>query len=228
MLDGEGFAPTLLPIEGAREAVFIVFGATQSHCIPSWSRLWYEWMSNPGENMSRLSWLQKLYWTRFGKPSEERELFKFLITHPIRSLLEIGVGDGARMQRFAKLVQLADGVEQLRYIGIDEFESATDGGRHLRLKEAHQLSSLLGFKASLIPGDHASAIPRVAHKMGACDVIVVDGGLDPAAPSSGVVGTWLNRLAHDHSVVFACSQPGGTMQRVNLGEIALPPVRQAA
>ena len=177
--------------------------------------------------MSRLSWLQKLYWTRFSKPVEERELVKYLLAHPVRSLLEIGVGNGARMQRIAKLVQLPAGEEQLRYIGIDEFESASDGGQHLRLKEAHQLASVLGFKASLIPGNHASAVPRVAHKMGACDVIVIDGGLDPAAPMTGSIGPWLNHLMHDRSMVFACAQPGNALRRLDL-EFISAPVRHAA
>ena len=178
--------------------------------------------------MSRLSWLQKLYWTRFSKPCEERELFRHLLAHPTGSLLEIGIGCGARMQRIAKLVRLPEGVDQLRYIGIDEFESASDGGTHLRLKEAHQLATLLGFKASLIPGDHASAIPRVAHKMSACDVIVVNGGLDPNLPTAGLIGAWLNRLSHEQSVVFGCLHPGTKLQRIDLTANHLLVAGQAA
>ncbi len=116
--------------------------------------------------MSRPSWLQKIYWTRFAKPVEDRELFKQLLSHPLSSILEIGVADGARMRRIAKLAQRSAGCEVLRYIGTDEFESAKDGKRHLSLKQAHQLAGQLGFKASLIPGDIHSAIPRVAHKLG--------------------------------------------------------------
>jgi hypothetical protein len=171
--------------------------------------------------MSRPSWLQKIYWSRFSKPVSERALFKHLIAHPVRSILEIGVGDGARMQRIAKLVQLPSDVTQLRYIGIDEFESASSG-RHLTLKQAHQLASQLGFKASLIPGDHSSAIPRVAHKMGACDLVIVDGGLNPQEPSVGIIGTWLNRLAHSQSTVIASNVDGGELVVVDCGQLELP------
>ncbi len=178
--------------------------------------------------MSRPSWLQRLYWTRFSKPVEDRVLFKHLVEHSVSSILEIGVGDGARMRRIAKLVQLTPGVEQLRYIGIDEFESAQDTARHLSLKQAHQLASQLGFKASLIPGDHTSAIPRVAHKMGASDLVIVNGGLNPQEPSIGIIGTWLNRLAHSESTVIGCQIAGGTLVVVDSSSLELPAIRRAA
>ncbi len=172
--------------------------------------------------MSRPNWLQKIYWTRFAKPIEDRELFKQLISRHISSVLEIGVGDGSRMQRIAQLTQLASGTETLRYIGTDEFESARDNRRHLTLKQAHQKATQLGFKASLIPGDVNSAIPRVAHKLGASDLVIVEGGLDPAQPMASPFGAWLNRLAHSDSVVLACAQPGTALQIVNLQNIELP------
>lgn len=180
-----------------------------------------EWKPKGRSIMSRLSWLQKFYWTHFGKPVEERALISQLIQHPIGSVLEIGVGDGQRMQRIAKLVQLTPGAESLRYIGTDEFESAP-GGRHLSLKQAHQLATQLGFKASLIPGDACSAIPRVAHKMGACDMVIIDGGLDPSQPLSGPIGAWLNRLAHASSIVLASQDCGGTLSLVDLQQLDLP------
>ncbi len=178
--------------------------------------------------MSRPSWLQKLYWTRFSKPVEQRALFKHLIVHPVASILEIGVGDGGGMQRIAKLVQLPAGVEQLRYIGIDEFESAQDHSRHLSLKQAHQLATQLGFKASLIPGDLKSAIPRVAHKMGASDLVIVNGGLNPQEPSMGFIGTWLNRLAHSESTVIGCEVGGQDLIAINTSNLELPAIRRAA
>lgn len=176
--------------------------------------------------MSRPSWLQKIYWARFSKPVSERPLFKYLLDHPVSSILEIGVGDGARMQRIAKLVRLSPGAEQLRYIGVDEFESAKSG-RHLSLKQAHQLANQLGFKASLIPGEISAAIPRVAHKMGASDLIIVDGGLNPQEPLVGVVGTWLNRLAHSGSGVIACETSGSELVVVDSAKLELP-IRAAA
>lgn len=174
--------------------------------------------------MNRPSWLQKIYWTRFAKPAEERVLFRELLKRPVGSILEIGVGDCQRMRRIAKLARLSNDVEKVRYIGTDEFESAQDGGRHLSLKQAHQIVGQLGFKASLIPGDATSAIPRVAHKFGASDVVVINGGLDVNQPLAGFVGGWLNRLAHDGSVVLACHQAGSPLSIVpaHLLQTSLP------
>jgi hypothetical protein len=172
--------------------------------------------------MSRPSWLRKFYWTRFAKPVEDRQLFKQLLAGPVSSILEIGVGDGARMRRLAKLVQLPTGCDTLRYIGTDEFESAKDGRPHLSLKQAHQLASQLGFRASLIPGDINAAIPRVAHKFGAADLIIVDGGLIPQHPLATTLGSWLNRLAHTESSVLACQERGGTLEAVDLRLLDLP------
>ncbi len=177
--------------------------------------------------MSRPNWLQKVYWTRFAKPVEERELFRQLISRPVSSILEIGIGNGQRMRRIAKLAQVASGSNALRYIGTDEFESAQDNAAHMSLKQAHQLASHLGFKASLIPGDVKSAIPRVAHKFGAVDLVIVGAGLNPQNPLASFIGGWLNRLAHAESVVIACDQPNGTLQVVDLQQLDLP-LRNAA
>lgn len=161
--------------------------------------------------MSRLTWMQRVYWTRFSKPVSDRALVRQLIDKPISSLLEIGVGNGERMQRIAQLVTLAPDTERLRYIGVDEFEAAQDGGSHLTLKVAHQMASQVGFKASLIPGDIKSAMPRVAHKFGASDLIVIDGGFDPAQPEASLIMPWMNRIAHENTIVLACAHPGETL-----------------
>jgi hypothetical protein len=177
--------------------------------------------------MSRLSWLQKIYWTRFAKPVEERSLVRFLIDNPVSSILEIGIGNGTRLQRIAKLVNPCVGCEQVRYIGIDEFEGSAASREHLTLKQAHQLASQLGFKASLIPGASAQGVARVAHKFGAADLIIIDGGIDLASPAVGAIGSWLNRLAHSKSTIFACGQPGQALIMVNRDLLELPIVKAA-
>lgn len=172
--------------------------------------------------MSGPTWLQKIYWSRFAKPIEERELFKQLVSQSFSSILEIGMQDGQRLRRLAKLAQPVEGCEQIRYIGTDEFESAQDGRPHLTLKQAHRLAGQLGFKASLIPGDINAAVPRVAHKMGASDLLIIDGGLNPASPMSNSLGSWLNRLAHSGSIILACETRGQTLQLVDMAQLELP------
>jgi hypothetical protein len=171
--------------------------------------------------MSRLSWLQRVYWSKFAKPIEQRALFRFLVQTPISSILEIGVGDGVRMQRIAKLVSLRSGTDQLRYIGIDEFESSKNRA-HLTLKQAHRMATQLGFKASLIPGSAEMAIPRAAHKFSPSDLIIIDGGLQLSQPMAGPIGGWLNRLAHRESTIIAAEQEGGLFTAIETSSLDLP------
>lgn len=164
--------------------------------------------------MSRLNWFQRFYWQKLAKPVSDRELFRALLSKPISSVLQISVGDGARMKRIVELAQLTPGTEQLRYVGVDGFESAQDGGVHLTLKQAHQQATALGVRANLIPGDLKSAMPRVAHKIGPSDLVVIDGDFDPQSPLAGPIGQWLFHITHADTMMLACSVKGGALVRV--------------
>lgn len=164
--------------------------------------------------MSRLNWFQRFYWQKLAKPVSDRELFRALLTQPISSVLEISVGDGARMKRIVQLAELSPGTEQLRYVGVDGFESAQDGGIHLTLKQAHQQAASLGLRANLIPGDLKSAMPRVAHKIGASDLVIIDGDFDPQSPLSGPIGQWLFHITHAQTLMLATPVKGGNLVRV--------------
>ncbi len=164
--------------------------------------------------MSRLNWFQRFYWQNLAKPVAERALFRALLAEPISSVLEVGVGNGERMKRIVQLAQLKTGVTQLRYVGVDGFESAKDGAVHLTLKQAHQQAAGLGLKANLIPGDLRSAMPRVAHKIGPSDLIIVDGEFDVQSPLSGPVGQWLHHITTPTSILLATDTKGGVLTRV--------------
>lgn len=158
------------------------------------------------------NWLQKQYWTRIAKPAEDRALFQHLVSQPVGSILEVGIGLGQRMKQIAKLVELPAGVEHLKFIGTDEFEAASDSRNHLSLKQAHQIAGALGFKATLIPGDIQSAIPRVAHKMGAVDLIIADGCVDPRNPLNSFLGQWIDHVAHSETTIVASASRGDVLQ----------------
>ncbi|GAB5402234.1 MAG: hypothetical protein Aurels2KO_04650 [Aureliella sp.] len=164
-----------------------------------------------------MGWLQKIYWNHFGQPATERALFSALLARSYDSVLEIGVGTGARMRRIAKLIQQSG--DQIRYIGTDPFESASDGEQHISLKAAHQLAGQLGFRASLLPGEPAGALPRVAHKFGPSELVIIDGGIDLAAPTSGPVGSWLDRVADENSTILACEEPGEQLVVIDTAQL---------
>ncbi|HBE72185.1 MAG TPA: hypothetical protein DDW52_28965 [Planctomycetaceae bacterium] len=166
-----------------------------------------------------MSWLQKIYWNHFGKPVSERALFAALLAGPFDSVLEVGVGNGDRLRRIAKLLQSSSG-DSVRYIGTDPFESSSDDRPHLTLKAAHRLASQLGLRASLLPGDAPGALPRVAHKFGPSELVIIDGGIDPADPLSGPVGSWLLRVTDETSVVLVCQEAGETLVPLDMAALS--------
>ncbi|MEM8732617.1 MAG: hypothetical protein AAGG44_00240 [Planctomycetota bacterium] len=184
-------------------------------------------MDAEDKHMSRPSWFSKLYWSHFGKPSEDRALVKHLLQTPVSSIVEFGVGDCQRIRRIAKMVQAADGVEQIRYVGTDEFEAANEPSGHISLKQAHQIAGSLGFKVTLMPGDVASAAPRVAHKVGASDLIIVNGGMDASQPANGPLAAWLDHLCHEQTSLFASREVGGQLVQINLRQFADSAARAA-
>ena len=162
-----------------------------------------------GKNMDRPNWLQKIYWSKFAKPVEERGLFSFLVNTPVQTVLEVGIGNGQRMKRIARLIQSQSG-EPIRYVGTDEFESGDSTRPHIPLKQAHQIAGRLGFKSSLIPGTDESALPRVAHKFGQSDLILVNTPIE----ANGPLSTWIEHLAHDRTTLFY-PQPDGKLKAIN-------------
>lgn len=167
--------------------------------------------------MARLSWMQRLYWRHLSKPVAYRELFQFLIEHPVGSILEVGIRDGKRLEQVLSLVSVREGVSQLRYAGVDLFESGAPQDGCLRLKDVHRKLAEQNIKANLIPGDAASSLMRVAHMVQPCDLVIIDEGWGADSASGAALQQWLPRLTHDSSAVFARGS-----RSAKLGRIALP------
>jgi hypothetical protein len=89
------------------------------------------------------------------------------------------------------------------------------------------MATQLGFKASLIPGKPQLALPRVAHKFGTSDLIIINGGLQLSNPTVGPIGGWLNRIAHSRSTVMACEQADEPLTIVPREALDLPVVKVA-
>lgn len=161
--------------------------------------------------MARLSWLQRLYWRYLSKPASERDLFLHVLETPISSILEIGIGSGERAKRLLPLCTKAEGVTQIRYAGVDPFESAPAGQPHLHLKQAHRMLAELGVKAHLIPGDPQFAISRVANTVLPSDLVIIDGSFGCDTDTGKTIETWLPRLCHSNTTIFACDKQGGSL-----------------
>ena len=166
--------------------------------------------------MARLSWVQRLYRRYLSKPATERALFLHVIDNRLASILEIGIGSGERIKQVLPLCTLSEGCTQIRYVGVDAFESAGPEVPHMNLKAAHRMLAEFGVKAHLIPGDPTNALARVAHTVLPSDLIIIDGAWGADTPQGRAIADWLPRLCHSKSTIFASSVQGGTLQKVTL------------
>ena len=171
--------------------------------------------------MARLSWVQRLYWRYFSKPVNERALFLHVIENPFASILEIGLGSGERIKQVLPLCTLPEGVTQIRYVGVDAFESAAADVPHMNLKAAHRMLAEFGVKAHLIPGDPTNALARVAHTVLPSDLIIIDGCWGVDSQQGRAIADWLPRLCHSKSTIFAAPVQGGMLQKVALPSTAV-------
>ncbi len=177
--------------------------------------------------MPQVTWFQKLQIRHFSKPASDRPLLVHLLDHPVRSILEIGIGNGERTQRVIDLAHLPSDVAQLRYCGVDPFESAPEGRAHLKLKQAHRLLSERGVKAHLVPGELHASLMRVTHTVQPSELVIIDHGYGVHSELGQALNQWLPRLATEDAVIFARAQSTDTLQRVSIdrGQVA---VRKAA
>jgi len=117
-------------------------------------------------------------------------------------VLEIGVGDGSRA--VAVLNTFAGRRPELvaSYIAIDTFEMENGP---IAMRDFHRLIRETGVKPQIFPMSVQAGMMRVAHTIGAVDVIVVDP--DRTDQLSTLAGVFA-KIQHGETIVF--SQDGGT------------------
>ncbi len=170
--------------------------------------------------MARLSWLQKLYWRHLSKPVAYRPLFQYVLEEPIGSILEIGIGNGQRLKQVLSLLTIQPGVTQLRYAGVDPFESGNPSEGHLRLKDVHRMLAEQNIKAHLIPGEASSSLQRVAHTVLPSDLLIIDSGWEENSANGQALAEWLPRLAHEKSAIFARQNQASPLVRIQLPTVS--------
>lgn len=137
------------------------------------------------------------------KPVACRALFEHVIEHPVGSILEIGIGDGQRLKQVLSLLTVRSDVAQLRYAGVDPFESGNPPDGHMRLKDVHCMLAEKNVKAHLIPGDASTSLLRVTRTVLPSDLLIIDSGWQENSANGAALVRWLPRLAHAQSVIFA-------------------------
>ncbi len=149
--------------------------------------------------MKPISKLKYFQLTLFGKPACDRKVYKTVCKQRVSSIVEIGLGDGARASNLIRLAQTYSGSADVRYTGVDMFEGRNDGNA-LALRTAYKDLNALGAKVRLVPGELATAVPSIANAHVRTDLIVISGNYDPASIDS--CWFYVPRMLHAGSTVL--------------------------
>jgi hypothetical protein len=129
------------------------------------------------------------------RPAGHRPLYKAVRGAQLRSVLDFEFGHGDRARTLIAWLKETSGQIPVRYVAVDRFEAQPGG---LPLKSAHRLLTSLGTKPLLVPDEPAAAMPRVAHTIGAVDLLICPSGWSAIAASP-----FLNRVVHERTIVLA-------------------------
>lgn len=173
-----------------------------------------------------MNWFQRFFLTNLSSPASDRPLWKHLLATPVTSILQLGMGSGQQTIKVLELVTAQKPDAQIRFAGVDLFESSSQPSQHLKLKDAHRLCAEVGVKAYLVPGDFRLALPRIAVTIQPSDLVIVNQPFHSDAADYELLNAWLPRLVHPSSVVFAKNGKSGSQIRVEIASICQ--VRKAA
>lgn len=161
---------------------------------------------------------------------EDKRLCQRLESLSVRSLLEIGVGDGQRsisllqtlvdssLQNTNSAEQTATSDSSLLYLAVDQFEM---GGNPLTLREFHKQLREVNVKAQLLPMAVEAGLDRVLRTVGQVDLVLWSAEEKPTAQEESL----LTRLSRSETLVFTSSDGSWTESRSGL--MVTPPRRVA-
>ena len=148
--------------------------------------------------MKPLSNLKYFFLSSFSNPAYDRGLYRAIKKIKASSIIEIGVGNASRSGRMIQVAKKFSGSGNVRYTGIDVFESAEAG--QITLKQCHQKLNAYGVKLQLVPGDVHSSLHRIANSHTRTDLLVVSAPYE----ESSLEDAWfyVPRMLHATSLVF--------------------------
>jgi len=151
--------------------------------------------------MSQLGIVKYSYLAYFSQPKSDRPIYKHLHTHPVRTIVELGVGDAVRAQRIIEMAVAMHPDAKIRYTGVDLFEARPPDKPGLTLKLAYRTLKRLPVNIQLIPGDPFTALARVANSLTGTDLLVIAADQDPDL----MARAWIlvPRMLHEDSLVFS-------------------------
>lgn len=134
------------------------------------------------------------------KPVEDRLIYKKIKKQSVKSIVEIGMGDGNRSEKMIQVCQKFSSDQQVRYTGIDLFESRPESETQISLLAMHKRLNKTGAKVKLIPGDPESATARVANSLAGTDMILLT--CDQQLDELDRFWFYLPRMVHDQSTLL--------------------------
>lgn len=150
--------------------------------------------------MSKLSSLRYFHMCWLAKPVEDRLIYKTIKKQRIKSIVEFGMGDGKRCEKLIQVCQKFAEGEQVRYTGIDLFESRPESEPQISLLAMHKQLNKTGAKVKLVPGDPESATARVANSLAGTDLILLT--CKQSLDELDRFWFFLPRMVHDQSTLL--------------------------
>lgn len=147
--------------------------------------------------MKRLSFFGNLKLTMFTKPVENRMVYKLIKKNQFQSFVEVGLGNDARFEKMIQVAHSFSNSENLRYTGVDLFDSRVAPDSPLKLIEMHKRMKALPAKTQLVPGELDSAIQRIANSHLRTDLILISAGFEQFQFDAAI--TFLPRMMHSSS-----------------------------
>jgi hypothetical protein len=159
-------------------------------------------MISPQRNatLSTAGLLRSAYLLYFTQPAADRALYKALKGRKLRSIMQIGIGDGQRTSRIVEVTGWEPGNLPLDYTGVDQFEQRPKSQPGLTLKAAFGQLKFDGVKVRLTPGDPCSALARVANQIKGIDLILISADQD--AESLARAWFYVPRMIHAETLVL--------------------------
>lgn len=147
-----------------------------------------------------ISALKFFQMTWLSKPVPDRLIYKLIKQRQVKSIVEIGLGDGSRCGKMIAVAKKFNPDSRIKYTGVDLFDARDESTSPLKLIEMHRQLNAVDAKTQLVPGDLGSALPRIANGHVRTDMVIISAGFDDDEFESTQM--FLPRMLHPSSVVL--------------------------
>ncbi len=151
--------------------------------------------------------LRFFYFAYLSYPSRDRIIYRHVVRHLPRNIVEIGLGRGIRAQRLLEVICGRLPADEVLYTGIDLFEACPPQlGQILPLKQVYQKLRHTGARIRLYPGDPAHVLAQRANQLGPVDLLILSRPL--GTQSLPKAWCYIPRMLHPDAFIFLEEQAG--------------------